>query len=280
VNEPLRPSSHDPAIEGVFGKPVAELHRQAAAGDAPQQQARVMELRGLLAVAEMHVERIRSRVHQATSPERAAEDEDAETLRWDAQWLDAALSARNGCRTVLANALRTASGQHTDAVTAARSSLPQLSADPVLGGNDSAPGKQEHATAAHHTADDFRRRIEALYATPLNELKRQSEETPTETLLGGLLTIHTALHFAEVGVDIQLGRLREHLDAATPAPDLPRIGHLCDSADRLAQAIATRDAHRTALTSVLAGLRRADTPALKTTTAPALALPPVPARSR
>ncbi|WP_433549148.1 hypothetical protein ACQPZG_31870 [Streptomyces sp. CA-294286] len=249
-------------------------------GDATQQQARVMELRGLLAVAEMHVERIRSRVHQATSPERTVEDEDADALRWDAQWLDAALNARNGCRTVLENALRTASGQHTATATAARDSLQQISADPKLGGSDGAPGKQDHAMAAHDTADDFRRRIEALYAKPLKELKRQVEGTPTQTLLGGLLTIHTALHFAEVGVDSQLGRLREHLDAAIPAPDLPRIGHLRDSADRLAQAIATRDAHRTALTGVLAGLRRADTPALKTTTAPPLALPPVPARSR
>ncbi|MFI5804407.1 hypothetical protein [Streptomyces sp. NPDC051561] len=280
MSEPLRPSSHDPAIEAAFGKPVGELHRQAAAGNAPQPQARVMELRGLLAVAEMHVERIRSRVHQATSPERAAEDEDAETLRWDAQWLDAALSARKGCRTVLTNALRTASGQHTDTATAAHSTLPQLSADPVLGGNDAAPGQQEHTTAAHHTADEFRHRIEILYATPLNELKSQVEESRTETLLGGLLTMHTALHFAEVGVDVQLDRLREHLDAATPAPDLPRIGHLRDSADRLAQAVATRDAHRTALAAVLAGLRRADAPALKTTTAPSLTLPPVPARSR
>lgn len=89
-----KPSSQDAVLEQVFGAPVTELYTQAAAGVAPPALWRALELRSFLALTEVQVARVRDRVHAATAPARDMGELSADQLRFDAQWMEAALSAR------------------------------------------------------------------------------------------------------------------------------------------------------------------------------------------
>ncbi|MFI9423375.1 hypothetical protein ACIG54_07390 [Streptomyces achromogenes] len=102
----LKPSSADDRLHEVFGAPVGDLYAAAVLADASPALARALELRSFLAVAEEQVARVRDRVHAAMAPDRDMNDLSAEALRWDQQWLQAALEARAGYRTALDQLLR------------------------------------------------------------------------------------------------------------------------------------------------------------------------------
>ncbi|MFG3043169.1 hypothetical protein ACGFYZ_40355 [Streptomyces sp. NPDC048330] len=103
----LKPSTVDGRLQDVFGAPVAELYETAMSADASPAVTRALELRSFLALAEEQVARVRDRVHAAMAPDRDMGELSAETLRMDAQWLDAALDARDGYRAALDDLLRT-----------------------------------------------------------------------------------------------------------------------------------------------------------------------------
>ncbi|MEU3299751.1 hypothetical protein ABZ729_08000 [Streptomyces sp. NPDC006678] len=103
----LKPSTVDGQLREVFGAPVAELYETATSADASPAMFRALELWSFLALAEEQVVRIRDRVHDAMAPDRAMGDLSADGLRVDAQWLEAALDARDGYRAALGNLLRT-----------------------------------------------------------------------------------------------------------------------------------------------------------------------------
>ncbi|WP_216586374.1 hypothetical protein [Streptomyces brasiliscabiei] len=102
-----KPSSRDAALQEAFGAEVAELYAQAARGEANAALQRALELRSFLAIAEEQVARVRDRVHSATEPDGDMGDLSAEGLRWDADWLDAALAGRDGGTAALDEVLRT-----------------------------------------------------------------------------------------------------------------------------------------------------------------------------
>ncbi|CAL9457511.1 hypothetical protein [Streptomyces sp. enrichment culture] len=91
----------------VFGSPVPELYEVAAGHDAPLALARALELRSFLALTEEQVALVRDRVHADMDPDRGMDELSADTLRFDAQWLEAALEARDGYRAALGELLRT-----------------------------------------------------------------------------------------------------------------------------------------------------------------------------
>ncbi|RST11505.1 hypothetical protein, partial [Streptomyces sp. WAC05374] len=103
----LKSSTADGRLQEVFGAPVAELYATATAPDAPPALTRALELRSFLALAEEQVARVRDRVHEAMAPDRDMGELSAGDLRFDAQWLEAALDARAGYRAALGELLRT-----------------------------------------------------------------------------------------------------------------------------------------------------------------------------
>ncbi len=88
-------STMDADLQKVFGKPVLELYEAAADHDASPALARALELRSFLALTEEQVARVRDRVHADMDPDRNHGELSADKLRFDAQWLDAALEARD-----------------------------------------------------------------------------------------------------------------------------------------------------------------------------------------
>ncbi|MFJ7164087.1 hypothetical protein ACIQUV_01105 [Streptomyces globosus] len=97
----------DSELQDVFGIPVSELYEAACGPDASPALARAMELRSFLALTEEQVARVRDRVHADMRPDRDMGELPADQLRFDAQWLEAALEARDGYRTALGELLRT-----------------------------------------------------------------------------------------------------------------------------------------------------------------------------
>jgi hypothetical protein len=97
----------DADLQKVFGKPVLELYEAAAYHDASPALARALELRSFLALTEEQVARVRDRVHADMDPDRNLGELSADQLRFDAQWLDAALEARDAYRAALGELLRT-----------------------------------------------------------------------------------------------------------------------------------------------------------------------------
>lgn len=100
-------ASRDAALEGAFGARVAELYLQAAGAGANAALQRALELRSFLALSEEQVALVRDRVHEATAADRDMDGLSAEALRWDAQWLEAAVAGRNGYAAALDDLLRT-----------------------------------------------------------------------------------------------------------------------------------------------------------------------------
>ncbi|MFB8440440.1 hypothetical protein ACFC7A_15485 [Streptomyces niveus] len=102
-----KPSSQDYLLAETFGAPVAELYERTAVSPGVPALARALELRSFLALAEEQVARVRDRVHGAMAPGRDMNELSADELRFDAQWLTAALDARDGYLTALGQLLRT-----------------------------------------------------------------------------------------------------------------------------------------------------------------------------
>ncbi|MEU9373744.1 hypothetical protein AB0D94_08255 [Streptomyces sp. NPDC048255] len=96
-----RPSTQDARLEGVFGSPLNELHERAVRPGASPALVRALELRVFLALAEAQVVRVRDRVHAAMAPDAELDLLSSDALRFDAEWLEAALAARSGYRTAL-----------------------------------------------------------------------------------------------------------------------------------------------------------------------------------
>ncbi|MFH9187924.1 hypothetical protein [Streptomyces sp. NPDC017673] len=122
----LKPSSADERLHQIFGAPVGDLYTAAVLPDTSPALARALELRSFLAVAEEQVARVRDRVHAAMAPDRDMNDLSAEALRWDQQWLQAALETRDGYRTALDQLLRAmpVPGQHARTARTAQPALP------------------------------------------------------------------------------------------------------------------------------------------------------------
>ncbi|MFJ8954957.1 hypothetical protein ACIRJL_10420 [Streptomyces sp. NPDC102383] len=100
-------STLDGALQKVFGGEVLALHEAAARPDASPALTRALELRSFLALTEEEVARVRDRVHADMDPERDTGELSADKLRFDAQWLKAALDARDDYRAALGELLRT-----------------------------------------------------------------------------------------------------------------------------------------------------------------------------
>jgi hypothetical protein len=92
-----------------------------------------MELRSFLALAERQVSRVRDRIHEHTAPDRAIWHLSAETMRTDAEWLEAALSARKGyCKALASVIARQRAAQRTTSLHArAASPAPAPGTAPV-----------------------------------------------------------------------------------------------------------------------------------------------------
>ncbi|MEV5843671.1 hypothetical protein AB0M32_17085 [Streptomyces sp. NPDC051985] len=102
-----RASTMDDDVQQVFGAPVSELYEAAVGHDASAALTHVLELRSFLALTEEQVARVRDRVHADMDPERDMGELSADQLRFDAQWLEAALEARDSYRAALGELLRT-----------------------------------------------------------------------------------------------------------------------------------------------------------------------------
>ncbi|MEU5086596.1 hypothetical protein [Streptomyces sp. NPDC021356] len=100
-------STMDADLQKVFGNPLPELYETAASPGASPALARALELRSFLALTEEQVARVRDRVHADMDPDRDMGELSADKLRFDAQWLEAALEARDGYRAALGGLLRT-----------------------------------------------------------------------------------------------------------------------------------------------------------------------------
>lgn len=100
-------STMDADLQKIFGNLVPELYEAANGHDASPALARALELRSFLALTEEQVARVRDRVHADMGPEHDMDELSADKLRFDAQWLEAALEARDGYRAALGELLRT-----------------------------------------------------------------------------------------------------------------------------------------------------------------------------
>ncbi|MEU6243961.1 hypothetical protein [Streptomyces sp. NPDC047024] len=104
---PHKSSSMDGDLQTAFGAPLAELYETAAGPDASAALARSLELRSFLSMVEEQVALVRDRVHADMNPDRDMGELSADKLRFDAQWLEAALDARGSYRAALDELLRT-----------------------------------------------------------------------------------------------------------------------------------------------------------------------------
>ncbi|OAR22148.1 hypothetical protein A8W25_29565, partial [Streptomyces sp. ERV7] len=100
-----RPSSQDALLEKVFGAGLEALHERAVGPGASPALVRALELRAFLAVAEVQVVRVRDRVRANMAPDAGLDTLDADALRFDVQWLEAAVEARSGYVTALSGLL-------------------------------------------------------------------------------------------------------------------------------------------------------------------------------
>ena len=109
-------------------------------------------------------------------------------------------------------------------------------------------------------------------------LEAHAEAHPRGTMLAALTSSHTDLQLAERTIDFQLTRLRE---LANPERQIGKFeaGHLLDCARRIADSVATRDAHAKTVSAVLASLHRAPAapPAASAAAGLATSVPPGPA---
>ncbi|MGW2858286.1 hypothetical protein [Streptomyces sp. NPDC001205] len=123
----------------------------------------------------------------------------------------------------------------------------------------------------HTTSQTIAERIEDLYGQPIAALEAHAGTQPRTSMLTALTSSHTDLQLAERNITFQLQRLRE---LARPEREIGKFeaGHLLDCARRIAESVATRDAHAKTVSAVLAGLHR-----VPTTPPPPSATPALPA---
>jgi hypothetical protein len=142
-----KPCTQDGRLQEVFGAPIGELYKAAVHPDVSAALTRALELRSFLALAEEQVARVRDRVHAAMAPERDMSELSARDLRMDAQWLEAALEARDGYLAALDDLLRhmPPSGRHPRPVRTA-----QPTATTVLPATTAAPASQHAGAARAH----------------------------------------------------------------------------------------------------------------------------------
>jgi hypothetical protein len=104
------------------------------------------------------------------------------------------------------------------------------------------------------TATDIARRIEDLYAAPLQELRVRAADRPPG-MLSALLDVQTALDRAELGIAACCARFADLV-----RPDRPigphEVSHLLDAGRRLAEAVAVRDVTAATASAVLQSLGR------------------------
>ncbi|MGP9017613.1 hypothetical protein ACT1U9_04280 [Streptomyces sp. BR1] len=107
----------------------------------------------------------------------------------------------------------------------------------------------------HTASQTIAERIEDLYGQPIAALEAHADTHPRGTMLAALTSSHTDLQLAERNIAFQLQRLRE---LAHPEREIGKFeaGHLLDCARRIAESVATRDAHAKTVSAVLAGLHR------------------------
>ncbi|AZM56360.1 hypothetical protein DMA15_30360 [Streptomyces sp. WAC 01529] len=125
----------------------------------------------------------------------------------------------------------------------------------------------------HTTSETIAERIENLYGQPMAALEAHADSQPAGAMLAALTSSHSDLQFAERNITFQLQRLRE---LASPEREIGRFeaGHLLDCARRIAESVATRDAHAKTVSAVLASLHR--TPAPSTAVDLTTSVPPRP----
>ncbi|KUO15201.1 hypothetical protein [Streptomyces dysideae] len=121
-------------------------------------------------------------------------------------------------------------------------------------------------------------RIEDLYAKPLRDLETVAEANPDGSMLAALIGSLTDLQFAERNIAFQLQRLRELAHPERQIGPVEAV-HILDCARRLADSVATRDAHTKTLNGVLASLHRVPDPEPEQGPAPCTAVVPAPARA-
>ncbi|MEU1329521.1 hypothetical protein [Streptomyces sp. NPDC005865] len=111
----------------------------------------------------------------------------------------------------------------------------------------------------HSTSETIGERIENLYGQPMAALEAHAETNPTGTMLAALTSSHSDLELAERTIAFQLQRLRE---LASPERQIGTFeaGHLLDCARRIAESVATRDAHAKTVSAVLSSLHRTPAP--------------------
>lgn len=119
-------------------------------------------------------------------------------------------------------------------------------------------------------------RIEDLYAKPLADLEALADANPDGSMLAALVSSLTDLRFAERNIAVQLQRLRELAHPERQIGSFEAV-HILDCARRMADSIATRDAHAKTLNGVLASLHRVPAPDPKPEPVPAASAVPAPA---
>ncbi|WP_371648461.1 MULTISPECIES: hypothetical protein [unclassified Streptomyces] len=102
-----KPSRQDAVLEQVFGAPLDELYERAVHPGSSPALVRALELRAFLALAEEQVLHVRERIHAAMAPGAGLDSLDADVLRFETQWLEAALAGRSGYLTALSGLLAT-----------------------------------------------------------------------------------------------------------------------------------------------------------------------------
>ncbi|WP_407836176.1 hypothetical protein ACE1OC_06565 [Streptomyces sp. DSM 116496] len=101
MSDARKPSTQDARLEQMFGGPLDQLHQRAVRPGSSPALVRALELRAFLALAEAQVVRVRDRVHAAMAPDAELDSLSSDTLRFDAEWLEAALAGRTGYRIAL-----------------------------------------------------------------------------------------------------------------------------------------------------------------------------------
>lgn len=132
----------------------------------------------------------------------------------------------------------------------------------------------------HTTSQPIAERIEELYGQPMAALEAHADAHPHGTMLAALTSGFADLQLAERNIAFQLQHLRKLTDTPREIGKV-EAGHLLDCTRRIAESVATRDAHAKTVSAVLASLHRAPAPpaAPATTPGPIAPAPPKPAET-
>lgn len=124
------------------------------------------------------------------------------------------------------------------------------------------------------TSSEIAGRIEDLYAAPLADLVAHSQDQPPG-MLSALLAMHDGVALAERRITVHCDRLAQ---LARPERQLvgSDVSHILDSARRLAEAVAVRDAQSKAVSAVLQSLQRIPEPPVLPARVPAIPASPAP----